>query len=119
MFYPFRDNQSYGDHLKQYFSPAPSPSQGWFLCYLFVFSQIFAGLFVLVHPNHQVRPTQLYRVCSLKIKYSFPGGRTIPVFQEADIEGCSGVLLCQLFRLPHSNTRQVCQGCQLLAWTPG
>lgn len=54
MFYPFRDNQSYGDHLRLYFSPVPSPSQGWFLCYLFVFSQIFAGLFVLVHPNHQV-----------------------------------------------------------------
>ena len=56
MLYAFRNNESYGDHMRRYFSP-PVPSQGWFLVYLFVYSQIFAGLFTLIHPNHQVKHT--------------------------------------------------------------
>ena len=53
MFYPVRENETYGEYVRKMFLPVPSPSQGWFLCYLFVFSQLFTPLFLLVHPNHQ------------------------------------------------------------------
>ena len=55
MFYTFTSDQSYGEYLRTFYLPVPSPAQGWFLCYLFVYSQVLAPLFLLVHPNHQVR----------------------------------------------------------------
>jgi len=53
MFYGFTKNETYGQHLKRFFTPVPSPHQGWFLCYLFVYSQLLVHLFLVVHPNHQ------------------------------------------------------------------
>ena len=71
MFYKFTSNTTYWEHLRlicKYecsqniriifrgmFLPVPSPHQGWFLCYLFVYSQLLVHLFIAVHPNHQVR----------------------------------------------------------------
>jgi len=53
MFYKFTKNDSYLDHLRSMYKPVPSPSQGWFLCYLFFYTQILAHLFIEVHPNHK------------------------------------------------------------------
>ena len=50
MFYPVRGNETYGQYLRKMFLPVPSTSQGWFLCYLFVYSQLFTPLILLVHP---------------------------------------------------------------------
>ena len=36
----------------------PEPQQGWFLTYLFVYSQLLAHVFVTVHPNHQQESSQ-------------------------------------------------------------
>ena len=60
MFWPFGSSVSYGDHLREMMLPVPSVHQGWFLCYLFVFSQLLASLFITVHPNHQVRTLKHY-----------------------------------------------------------
>ena len=54
MFWPFTSVDSFSDHLREMFLPMPSTHQGWFLCYLFVYSQLLASLFITVHPNHQV-----------------------------------------------------------------
>ena len=55
MFWSFRSSDSYLDHLKSMMVPVPSVHQGWFLCYLFVYSQLLASLLITVHPNHQVK----------------------------------------------------------------
>ena len=47
------------------FQPVPSPHQGWFLCYLFVYSQLLVHLFISVHPNHQVKSKQINIICLL------------------------------------------------------
>ena len=36
----------------------PEPQQGWFLTYLFVYSQLLAHVFVAVHPSHQEESSQ-------------------------------------------------------------
>jgi len=53
MFFKFTSNTTYWEHLRNMFQPVPSPHQGWFLCYLFVYSQLLVHLFISVHPNHQ------------------------------------------------------------------
>ena len=55
MFWPFTSVDSFSDHLREMFLPMPSTHQGWFLCYLFFYSQLMASLFIAVHPNHQVK----------------------------------------------------------------
>jgi len=73
MYNPVRGNESYSQYLKELFLPFPSPSQGWFLCYLFVFSQTFAPLFLLVHPDHQDQQKFgcFRRLLSKKIRVDF------------------------------------------------
>merc|ERR1711953_1270983 len=56
MFWPFTSVDSFSDHLREMFLPMPSTHQGWFLCYLFVYSQLLASLFITVHPNQQEDP---------------------------------------------------------------
>ena len=36
------------------YQPYPNAQQGWFLGYLFFYSQLLTHLFIEVHPNHQV-----------------------------------------------------------------
>ena len=36
------------------YQPYPNAQQGWFLGYLFFYSQLLTHLFIDVHPNHQV-----------------------------------------------------------------
>ena len=47
---------SYSSELRSLFLPVPWPGQGWFLCYLLLYSQLLAGLMANTHPNHQASP---------------------------------------------------------------
>lgn len=54
MFNKIGPNDTLGSFVRQFFRPipgAPSPHQGWFLVYLFFYSQILAGIFYLWHPS--------------------------------------------------------------------
>lgn len=57
-------DSSYSSELRSLFLPVPWPGQGWFLCYLLLYSQLLAGLMALTHPNHQVLPLRLRPVAS-------------------------------------------------------
>ena len=108
----FVDNYHF---FRGYFQPVPNPSQGWFLCYLFVYSQLLVDIFIAVHPNHQVGKNQeIYQVLIILVI-----GRVLSMLQETLQQSCSSVLLSQLFWLPHTNTWEVCKGSQVLAGTPG
>ena len=55
------NSTSYSRHLLSLYQPVPWPGQGWFLCYLLVFSQLLAGLMAQLHPHprhHQVSHQQ-------------------------------------------------------------
>ena len=52
MFYKFTKNDTFKDFMKRIYLPFASPHQGWFLIYLFTFSQLLATWFSTFHPNH-------------------------------------------------------------------
>ena len=50
------------------YQPVGIPHQGWFLCYLFFYSQIFTKLFLSVHPHHQKSETKCFKKPFTKFK---------------------------------------------------
>ena len=89
MFSSFSGNHTFADNLQRsMFAPVPNPHHGWFLMYLFFFSQILASLFTAVHPNHQVvflcvdylEVTENFKVKNLSSCFKRPVNKAVQLF---------------------------------------
>jgi len=55
-FVKYTQNETYPEYLMKHYLGGPNSGQGWFLLYLFIYSQVFARIFICWHPAHTTSP---------------------------------------------------------------
>jgi len=55
-FWKYTQNETYPEYLMKHYLGGPNAGQGWFLLYLFIYSQVFARIFICWHPAHTTSP---------------------------------------------------------------
>jgi len=63
----YTKNETFPEYLMKHYVGKPDAGQGWFLLYLFLYSQVFARIFICWHPAHTTSTT----TCCPRPTYAF------------------------------------------------